>query len=227
MKKAPQKHMGYFDVLEALQRAKVCALCELEARDIRRYLDNLLYENVNDVGVRGDLARSRGYCRRHAHMLLEFADGLGTAILYQDQVRLFLEFLKGLGGLPARLRRKSLPKSWNQETLCPACAIQSQSRHRYVGTLLEWLGDPDMRKAFDGSSGLCAPHLLLILGNVRDAASREYLIAAHVGKYSRHADELAEYIRKNDYRFRSEGFGKEGDSWKRAVNMMVGIKDVF
>ena len=47
MKKAPQKRMGYFDVLEALQKAKVCALCELEARSMRRYLDNLLYENVN------------------------------------------------------------------------------------------------------------------------------------------------------------------------------------
>jgi hypothetical protein len=227
MKKAPQKHMSYFDVLEALQKAKVCALCELEARGMRRHLDNLLYENVNDVGVRGDLARSRGYCRRHAHMLLGFADGLGTAILYQAQVRLFLEFLKGLDSLPAKLRRKKPPKSWNQEALCPACVIQSQSRHGYLGTLLEWLGDPEMRKAFDASPGLCVPHLLLVLGQARDAASREYLVAAHIGKYSVLANELAEFVRKQDYRFRSEGFGKEKDSWQRAVNMMVGMKDVF
>ena len=62
MNPGPQKHMGYFDclLLEALQKAKLCALCELEARSTRRYLDNLLYENVNDLGVRGALAWSRG-----------------------------------------------------------------------------------------------------------------------------------------------------------------------
>ena len=34
--------------------------------------------------------------------------------------------------------------------------------------------------------------------------------------------ELDEFIRKNDYRFQSEGMGAEGDSWKRAVGLMTG-----
>jgi hypothetical protein len=227
MKKAPQKHMGYFDVLEALQKAKVCALCELEARGTRRHLDNLLYENVNDVGVRGDLARSRGYCRRHAHMLLEFADGLGTAILYQDQVKMFLDFLSGQTGLPARLYRRHLPESWNHDALCPACAIQAKGRRGHIATLLEWLGDPQMQKALDGSPGLCVPHLLLVMRQVRSAAERDRLLKVHVSKFGALAQELAEFIRKQDYRFRGEPSGREKDSWQRAVNMMVGIKDVF
>jgi len=227
MKKAPEKHMSYFDVLEAFQDAGVCALCELESRSMRRYLDNLLYENVNDVGIRGDLTRSRGYCRRHAHMLLEFADGLGTAILYRDQVKLFIEFLKGLGGPSAKLGRKNLPRSWNRQALCPACVIEAHARQGYISTLLKWLGEPEMRKAFDGSAGLCAPHLLLVLGQVSNAASREYLVAVHVKKYAGLADQLAEFIRKQDYRFRDEPAGIEKDSWQRAVCMMVGMKDVF
>jgi hypothetical protein len=36
--------------------------------------------------------------------------------------------------------------------------------------------------------------------------------------------ELAEFIRKNDYRFSPEGYGREGDSWKRAVAKAVGNK---
>ena len=227
MKKGPQKHMGYFDVLEAFQKARVCALCELEDRDMRRYLDNLLYENVNDVGVRGDLARSRGYCRRHAHLLLEFADGLGTAILYQDQVRFFLEFLNAQAGLPAKLYRKNLPECWNREALCRACAVQSQCRQGYIGTLLEWLADPELRKAFDDGPGLCVPHLLLVLRQVRGAAERDRLVKVHVSKFAALARELAEFIRKQDYRFRGESSGPEKNSWQRAVCMMVGMKDVF
>jgi hypothetical protein len=227
MKRKLEKHLSYFTVLEAFQRAKGCAMCELEARDMHRDLDNLLHENVNDVGVRGNLARSRGYCRRHAHVLLEFADGLGTAILYQAQVRLFLEFLKGQTGLPAKLCRKNLPESWNLEAVCPACVMQTQGRQMYIGTMLEWLGDPQLRKAFDDSPGLCVPHLLLVLRQVRDAAERDRLIKVHVSKFAALAQELAEFIRKQDYRFRDEPSGTEKDSWQRAVNMMVGVKNVF
>jgi hypothetical protein len=227
MKKGPQKHMGYFDVLEAFQKARVCALCELEDRDIRRYLDNLLYENVNDVGVRGDLARSRGYCRRHAHMLLGFADGLGTAILYRDQVMLLLDFLKGQRGLPAKLYRRNLPKAWNHDAACPACAIQAQGRQGYMSTLLEWLEEPEMQAAFDASPGLCVPHMLLVLHQVRGEARRDHLLKVQQSKFEILAHELAEFTRKQDYRFRDEPAGAEKDSWQRAVCMMVGMKDVF
>jgi hypothetical protein len=34
--------------------------------------------------------------------------------------------------------------------------------------------------------------------------------------------ELAEFIRKSDYRFRDEVYGKEGDSYKRAAEMING-----
>ena len=66
MKRTPEKHLLYFTVLEAFQKAKGCALCELEAEATRRYLDSLLYESVNDPGVRENLVRAKGYCRRHA-----------------------------------------------------------------------------------------------------------------------------------------------------------------
>ena len=36
--------------------------------------------------------------------------------------------------------------------------------------------------------------------------------------------ELAEFIRKNDYQFSAEGFGKEGDSWLRAIGMIAGSR---
>jgi len=227
MKKGPQKHMGYFDVLEAFQKARVCALCELEDRDMRRYLDNLLYENVNDVGVRGDLARSRGYCRRHAHMLLECADGLGTAILYRDQVMLLLDFMKSQRGLPAKVYRKNLPKAWTHDAACPACINQAKARQGYISTFLEWLDDPAMRATFEASPGLCVPHLLLVLHQARDAAERDHLLKTHALKFAALAQELAEFARKQDYRFRDEPAGKEKDSWQRAIRMMVGMKDVF
>ncbi len=77
------KHTAYFDMVDSFRKALGCALCEMEVRATRAYLENVLYECVNDHGVRRDLVQAKGYCRRHAHLLLAFGDGLGTAILYR------------------------------------------------------------------------------------------------------------------------------------------------
>ncbi len=228
MKRKVSKHTPYFIVLEALRAAEGCALCELEAKAMHAYLENLLYENVNDVGIRGDLARSRGYCPRHAHMLASFKDGLSTAILYQDQVKLFLRFLGQLQGMIAKVLRKNAVAEWGLHDACPACRMEMQDRQRHVSTLVENLADADMRAAFDSSPGLCARHFLAALQEAAgDSELRKHLLSFEEKKLSDLLHELEELCRKHDYRFIKEGFGKEKDSWQRAVNMMAGLKDVF
>lgn len=37
--------------------------------------------------------------------------------------------------------------------------------------------------------------------------------------------ELVELIRKYDYRFTAEGFGEEGNAWKRAIPKVSGEQD--
>jgi hypothetical protein len=227
MKRKPEKHLPYFTVLEAFQKAKGCALCELEAATTHRYLDFLLYESVNDPGVRENLLRSRGYCLRHAHLLLGFQNGLGTAILYQDQVRLFLDFLAGLQGLSAKVRRKKATVEWGRHDTCPACRLQHEGRDYHADVFLEGLGQEEMRAAFEVGPGLCVPHFLLVLDRARDPKQRQYLVQIAEKQFKALLTELQEFCRKHDYRFRKEGFGKEGDSWIRAVKMMVGSRDVF
>jgi len=226
MKRTPEKHLLYFAVLEAFQKAKGCALCELEAEATRRYLDSLLYESVNDPGVRENLVRAKGYCLRHAHLLLGFGDGLGTAILYQDQVRLFLRFLSDVKGTKSRLLKKR-PAEWRRRQACPACRLQVEGREYHVAVLLAGLSHEEMRAAVESSPGLCVPHFLLTIERGRDDAPRRYLIETQENRFKELLNDLGEFCRKHDYRFRGEGFGREGDSWMRAVKMMVGSRDVF
>lgn len=227
MNRTRTKHMGYFDMVEAFRKAQICALCEMEVRDTHRHLDGLLYENVNDGGVRKELIQSRGYCRRHAHLLLAFGDGLETAALYQDQIKLILEFLESLRGISAKLFRKERGRHWNISDTCPACKLDKQRRDGLVSILVEWLDDPEMRSAIEQSPGLCVPHLLLVIGQIKDPAIRDDFLALHIEKFSGLAAEMTEFSRKFDYRFSGEGFGEEKDSWIRAVKMMVGDKQIL
>jgi hypothetical protein len=84
------------------------------------------------------------------------------------------------------------------------------------------LNEPEFRDALEGSAGLCVPHFLSALDRVEDQASRDLLVAIQEAKFTDLRHDLEEFCRKNDYRFRDEGFGKEADSWLRAVRMMAG-----
>jgi hypothetical protein len=69
-----------------------CPICRLRQQAERRYLFNLLYENVNDGGTRRHLVRGLGLCPEHAWALQaieqeRWHDGLGVSIIYEDLAR--------------------------------------------------------------------------------------------------------------------------------------------
>lgn len=216
-----EKHIPYYELLESLQRARICALCEMRENSTSRYLESLLYESVNDAGVRSRLVKSWGFCRRHAEKLLEFRDALGISLLYQDQVNLILEFLASLESMGRKALRNALLK-WENHADCPVCVLEMQSDAQRIGTLLSGLGDSELRQALEQSPGFCIPHLLDILIASKDDSIRLFLIELHQGKFSRLYDELKEFCRKNDYRFSQEKYGSEADAWQRVSAMIQG-----
>jgi hypothetical protein len=224
-KRGVDKHTIYHEVLEAMRGAKGCPLCRLEADSVRRYLDSLLYESVNDPGVRAELVRARGYCRRHAHTLAGMRDAFGIAILYQDQVRLFAQFLADLPDTPSRCAKQV--REWESVERCPACRIQLECRERYASTLVGGLVEEEMRSAYSSGSGLCMPHFIYVLGETRDAGIYRLLVTVEQSKVCALLHDLEDFYRKHDYRFSQEGFGEEGDSWLRAIELIVGEDDGF
>ncbi len=186
----PSKHTLYHQVYEALAQ-EGCPVCSLALSAVSRYLDALSYENVNDPRTRADMRAARGFCNRHAWQFVEeIHDGLGTAIIYRDVVATLLLVLhdrRGLswpqgrraagmrlaGGEPAALAGRLAP-----ERECPACRCLVGSSDRYLGTLLDHLGDAAFRARYEASDGLCAPHLTSGLRRARTRAERDALASA-------------------------------------------------
>lgn len=220
------KHMPYFRVLEAFEQATCCPLCELERAAVRQDLDNVLYEFVNDPGVRACLAQSRGYCHRHAHILASLGKGSGVAILYEDQLHAYLKSLSEDERCSSNRRWKP-DEGWANHDACPACQIQLQQRKHAIGVLCDGLAEPAMREAYERGPGVCAPHLIHVLKHARSPEQRQYLLAIQRRQVEALLAEIREFIRKQDYRFSHEGFGREGDSWRRAIHRMAGEAEVF
>ena len=227
MPNPPEKHIPYHTVLEGLRGAAECPFCALEAEGQTRYLDALLYESVNDPDVRAALRKSRGCCVRHARLLVERRDAFAAAILLADQVQGLMEFLADLEARPPRRTRPAAAALWESHALCPACRNQWQERERHAQVLIDWLSDDEMRAAFEAAPALCVPHFLHLLDKTRVEKARLFLLDTQRQKCAGVLDELREFIRKHDYRFTQEGFGKEGDSWLRAAAILSGKKEVF
>jgi hypothetical protein len=228
----------FHDLVEACGQAG-CPVCRLEARTLERYIGNVFYESVNDIKTREYLRGHLGLCREHAQLTVDknLGNALGFAIIYQDVITNILRgFEKNStspdsSGLSALLQQ--LPKQFRTAVQravyaltprqhCIVCYQRDEIIKVIISELIKNLKEPELVEAFQTSEGLCVPHLKKAFESVRDPATFDLLLSVNREKLEGLLAELAEYIRKSDYRFQHEGFGTEGDSWLRAVNKLTG-----
>ena len=231
----------YFALLEALAQPG-CPVCRLVHASVEHFLDSLFYEMVNDAGMRRQLRRSLGFCKEHVHLLLDtqLRDALGLSIIYQDILGQVLDGLLEVGSAADSLNSldvwlgrlskglsdqvESSVQALSPQESCPACRQQEQSARLTTQVLLERLQEQVFRQALDASSGLCLPHMRLALENIHSGEQFNRLVGASRLKLQVLHDELAEFIRKSDHRFSQEGFGAEGDAYRRAMELFTGTE---
>ena len=107
------------------------------------------------------------------------------------------------------------------ETDCPACLIEHETLERVIESLAHGMQNQNFEREYMKSDCLCFPHLRRLLPYLKDKQRTEILRYQHQCMKSLQ-DELEEFIRKSDYRFRDEVIGREGDSYKRAADMVKG-----
>jgi len=211
-----------FEVREALHEPG-CAVCRLTLRSVARLIETIAYEQVNDLALRKDLRRARGFCNAHAHQWLREARSvLGTALIYRDVLHAALRdltrsdnsrggLLRGFLGPPRQARRRG----------CPACVAQREAEARYVEALLAVvLADA---AAIESSTGVCRRHALATLRHGGPGA--DLVVDRTRRAVEALVRELDEVIRKEDYRFRDEPrTDTDRTAPTRAINWAAGAE---
>jgi len=207
----------YQQLQSAFDASPGCPICHVGMAADRKYLDSLLWESVNDTGVRHELTQSLGLCSRHSRTLLMFPGGrLGVAILQRAIVQ---EALRQLQNQPAPAARSRLP--WLQNGFlnsasstnwagdgaaahpCPACVHQAAVEERALRELLAHLV-ADLDAPLRQGGGLCLPHLQQALRLGKTPQTRAVLVEIHSTLWSELEESLSQFIRKKDYRFQDE-----------------------
>ena len=219
MSSAGPRDATAFEVREAL-REEGCAVCRLTLRSVAKLLQSIAYEQVNDIAVRHELRRTRGFCNHHAFQWVhEVRSVLGTALIYRDVLRAALRDLEAPPSREGLLRGILSPPRHGRRNQCPACRAQLQAEERYLEALLAVVSaEPGL---LDASEGACRRHTLAAL---RIGGSGAELVA---GRTRRAVEavlrDLDEVIRKEDYRFRDEPRTEgERSAPSRAVTWVVG-----
>ncbi len=230
----------YTDLLQALSQPG-CPICWLEQRAVTHYIKALFYENVNDIKGREVIRNSLGYCSQHTWELLDASLGnaLGISIIYHDILTNILRRLpepeggSEKGGLAAAFGRlgrqlserlKAAAQAMTGSTPCPACELRNTTTDLATNAFARALKDVKIAEPYKYSDGFCVPHLRLAFQRIKDPEVLELLLADSRVRLDVLDKQLAEYIRKNDYRFNQEGFGEERDAWKRVISLMGGEK---
>jgi hypothetical protein len=218
------------NLIEA-SRKSGCPACRLEQRAVERYLDNHFYENVNSPSWRKELRASLGFCHEHAWLGVNrrLGDALGYSIIYHDVLSSILHEWNDRAKASSSSRRHI---AWLQKLLaalaprkqCPVCSHRDETRRRILSSLVKEVHTPELRQALETGEGLCLPHLKLTLESSQVSSVQETLLTIHRARLEGLQAELAEFIRKSDYRIIKEGFGSEGDAWLRAISLVVGPK---
>ena len=226
-----EKGLPHHKLEEALREDREgCAVCRLVDRTGRRYLRSLLYEDVNDPGVQEGFKKSLGFCSRHAYMMLDAGDGLGTAILYRAASRELLQTLSRMSDAPKPKTplRSLLGRPPKGDTAlpepgmgCMVCRSEARAEEVYLRALLDGAEDGALDGLLDGPGAVRVRHLSRASMLAGGRLPRPLVEVTREALSDLEAD-LGLYVRHNDYRYRDEPWGKERDSWKRVVAKLVG-----
>lgn len=200
-----------------------CVICFLTKRSVEKALKDICSEYVNDVSIRLKLRKSRGFCDSHSEVIARMGDTLAVAILMEDL----------LGETTDRWNRQEYSYSWRRcvESVmsrlnmitpvapCLGCISIVESEDRFIRTLADGLLSEELWSAVESSDRICTFHSEKLLKILPPAQAERFrlLKTEHINSLR---GELKELIRKNDHRALGEEWGKEKDSWLRALGLL-------
>lgn len=211
--------IGFFRLLEAL--SKGCPICQVIKEDIIDSMDAILYEHVTDPLIREQL-RTGWMCNRHAWELRSRGDAFGQSIIYEDLLTNFINYIDETGKKEIRKGFKGLWELKKPAERCMFCISEKEIEDRFISVFIENFYEEQFQNTYKKSQGLCLPHLIeVVRKDVKGNVVRSVL-SIERKKISQLVVELKEFIRKHDYRYSEEPFGKERDAWIRAVEKLNG-----
>ncbi len=213
-----EKHLPYFEVLDSF-KSKECPICFLIKDRVEKYFDNLLYENINDIGFREKFRENHGFCNYHSYKFLSYNDGLAISLTHKELLINVIEKIKVKCG--------TSHLTHNKKDKCIICELAKEEQERYISVITEYLTDQEFKNKFLSSEGLCIPHLELLLAKIKTPL--QWFIDFQIKKLEEVLTKLDKYIDSCNFSSRNKHSltYEEQLIWKKVVKILFGFEGMF
>lgn len=215
----------YFDLIEAFKQPD-CAVCRLIDDAVYQYIDIFIYENITNVARRAEIREARLYCSLHTSKFMGgYGRLLSLATLEQDVLNDVIRSInraiapgtiRSLFQGAARAIRQAILPTRN----CTLCDYERSMERVMLGTLIQFIDEPDIRAGFEASSGLCLPHYYMALGM---PGKHERIIKVEQDMLMKTKADIDEYVRKRNPLYKDQLMDEdEAASPTRAARLLSG-----
>lgn len=223
-----------------------CPLCLLQKRTEEEAIEYALGAAMMEPDYRTE-SNEKGYCRRHFEELFAKPNKLSLALVldthFEETRKSIEQFKKRAEGLKNSTSGGLFKKSGAQELCeelsgmiagleksCIVCDKLSYTMGRYYDVLLDmWAEEPEFRKKFSMSKGVCLPHMRELLERAPKNLSKKKLAEFVSELFERQSVELARiqedihrFTLKFDYRNKDMEWGTAKDAPIRTIEKTVG-----
>lgn len=230
-------------VNEAFDAGDECPFCYLQRKAEQSAIRYALGPGASymEPDVRGETDR-QGFCGAHLKKMYDYGNSLGSALMMQTWLNIFLEELDDRMEnyeLPAKrslFRKKAEgPDSlagWlaDRTGSCYLCSKLDYNMERYIATFFALVKEEEFRKKVEGSKGFCLRHfedLLKAAGEALPNAQREWFYATVFRlmreNLARVKGDLDWFIEKFDYRNAAADWRNSRDAVSRTMQKLQAI----
>lgn len=216
-----------------------CPFCWVLHEDEHRYMRSLLHEYTLAPDIHAHLAASRGFCIRHARMLVvtEWTmnqDGLGTATLYTSVLQRLETATAAAVEIASKPFKAEKPNAVIEKIAailrpqepCLACLHARQNESFALKSWIAYLAEEgletDLAQSYAQGHNACFPHLQALMSQKPPPTIAHWLLTSFSTALQRQHQKLAEYIRKQEVRYRHAMKAEERFAWKEAVEFTIG-----
>jgi len=206
-------------------RGRGCPVCDWLAQKAFEALARLQYGLAHEESVQQRYAAGGGLCPRHTWQLASVASPYGLSRGLPRFLEEVGRRLEGLGAPGAR-RADSLLDLVQSGRDCPLCRLLRRIEESYVSGLVAFLEQPEGRKAYEGSQGVCLRHLAILVEGFSCEEMKRWAVAHATRRLNEMAEDMRRYTAKRDAQRRADIGEDEKDAYLRALSRVVGGRAV-
>jgi len=225
-----------FHAFEEALRSPGCPVCRVVATQQERALCSFLYEGMTNSAALETFLSGGGFCREH----FRAATSLGVNRWSVGVVEIGIlseHLLSRAGAALGRLASGRRSRGWRRLASqkrpqaapqfpgrdCVFCVDRGNWESSAIGALEALCDDPELAAGIERTA-LCLRHGQMALERWKSAARRAWLGDVLKRHLESLRQDLRKFLRKYDYRFSQEPFGREADAVPRAVEFVAGIE---